>query len=112
VSQPVPYGYGQGYGYGAPGYNHRYNHVRALQARVDHLQREISRLAQYRMINRNEFHRLQNDARQIERRLRREVRDGRGLNPREVHRVERQIAQLEYRIARDVRDGRRWAHRW
>jgi hypothetical protein len=112
VSQPVPYGYGQGYGHGAPGYNPRYNHVRALQARVDHLQREIGRLAQYRMITRNEFHRLQNDARHIERSLFREVRDGRGLDRRETQRIERQIARLEYRIAYEVRDGRRWAHRW
>ena len=100
------------YGYGAPGYNHRYNPVRALQVRVDHIQREIGRLAQYRVINRNEYHRLRNDARGIERSLRHDARDGRGLNPREVNRVERQIARLEYKIARDVRDGRRWAHRW
>ena len=109
---PAPQGYGQGYGHGAPGYDHRFRHVRALQVRVDHIQREIGRLAQYRVISRNEYHRLRNDARGIERSLRRDARDGRGLDGREVNRVERQIARLEHKIARDVRDGRRWAHRW
>jgi len=97
------------YGYGV---GHGFSHARALQARVDRLQFEIRRLAQYRMISPREYRRLRNDSRQIELRLRREARDGYGLNPREAYSIERQIARLEWRVARDVRDGRRWAYRW
>ena len=110
---PQQHGYGvppQQYGYGAPG--QYFHHARGLQMRVDHIQREIRRLAQYRMISRNEYRSLHRDSRQIEVRLRCNARDGYGLNPREAYRVERQIARLEQRIARDVRDGRRWRHRW
>ena len=113
--QPSHYGYGYGApGYGAPGYGYGYNrgHVRALQVRVDHIQREISRLAQYRMISHREYRDLRGDSHEIERRLRREARDGRGLNPREAYSIERRIVRLEHKIARDVRDGRRWGYRW
>ena len=102
----------QGYAWG---YGHNYNaygHARSLRARVDHLQREIHRLGQYRMITRNEHRNLQRDAREIEHRLRRDVRDGRGLNVNEMYNTERRIARLEQKIARDVRDGRRWGYRW
>jgi hypothetical protein len=105
---PPPPAYGQGYGYG---YNN-YGNVRALQARVDRIQMELRRLAQFRMISRNEYQNRQQDAREIERRLRRETRDGYGLNPREVADIQRRIARLEYRIQRDLRDGRRYAYRW
>ena len=80
--------------------------------RVDRIQREINRLAQYRMISRNEWVNRQQDARAIERRLRRDARDGRGLNAREMYETERRIARLEQRLARDVRDGRRYGFRW
>jgi hypothetical protein len=109
--QPYAHPYGQPYGQ-AYGYQNHYGHARALQARVDRLQRELGRLAQYRMISRNEYQNRQHDAREIERRLRREARDGRGLNVREMYSVERRIARLEQKIARDVRDGRRYAWRW
>ena len=99
------YGYGQGYGY-------NFGHVRALQVRVDRIQRDLRHLARNRMISRNEYRNRQEDARDIERRLRRDARDGRGLNGREVYEVERRIARLEQRIARDIRDGRRWGFRW
>lgn len=100
--------YGQGYGYG---YNN-FGHVRALQVRVDRIQRDLGHLARQRMISRNEYRNRQEDARDIERRLRRDARDGYGLNRSEIYNVERRIARLEYRIARDIRDGRRWAYRW
>jgi hypothetical protein len=105
---PQPQGYGYGWG---QSYNFR-GHARALQVRVDRIQREINRLAQFRMISRSEWVNRQQDARAIERRLRRDARDGRGLNAREMYETERRIARLEWRIARDVRDGRRWAYRW
>ena len=64
------------------------------------------------MITRGEFNNRNQDAREIERKLRRDARDGYGLNRQEVYNVERRIARLEQKIARDVRDGRRWAYRW
>ena len=107
---PQPQPYGQPYGYGAPygnayGYNNR-GQVRSLQVRVDRIQRDLRRLVQVRAISPNEFRNRNEDARDIERRLRRDARDGRGLNQQEVYQLERRIARLEQRIARDVRDGR------
>ena len=105
--QPRAYGYAaQPYGYNSYGY------VRALQVRVDRLQRDLAHLARYRMISRSEYRNRNEDARDIERRLRRDARDGYGLSRQEIYAVERRIQRLEYRIARDVRDGRRYAFRW
>ncbi len=64
------------------------------------------------MITRNEWRNRNEDARDIERRLRRDARDGRGLTGRELVQIEQRIARLEYRINRDVHDGRRWGYRW
>ena len=102
--QPYAQPYGAPYG-NAYGYNNR-RLVRALQVRVDRIQRDLRRLAQIRAISPNEFRNRNEDARDIERRLRRDARDGRGLNQQEVYQLERRIARLEMRIARDVRDGR------
>jgi hypothetical protein len=105
-------GYGQPQGYSF-GYGQNYNrrgHARALQVRIDRIQRDINRLAQRRMISRNEHQNLQRDAREIERDLRRNAVDGRGLSAREMYNTERQIARLEQKIARDVRDGNRWGN--
>jgi len=100
-SQPgYAWGYGNNYNY--------YGHARALQARVDQVQREISRLAQRRMITRNEHANLQRDARTVEQRLRRDARDGRGITASEMYNTEHRLARLEQKIARDVRDGRGW----
>ncbi|HKX92607.1 MAG TPA: hypothetical protein VJM15_09325 [Sphingomicrobium sp.] len=107
---PQPYGYGAPYG-NAYGYNN-YGHIRSLQVRVDRIQRDLNRLAQNRMISRNEWRNRQEDARDIERRLRRDARDGRGLTQREVYSIQNRIARLEQKIARDIRDGRRWSYRW
>jgi septal ring factor EnvC (AmiA/AmiB activator) len=101
-----------GYGFGnGQNYNYR-GHARALQARIDQIQRQISRLAQYRQISRREHSKLQQDARDIERRLHRDRRDGRGLSANEMYDTERRIGRLEQKIARDVRDGRRYGYRW
>ena len=91
---------------------HNYGHARALKARLDYTQREIRRLAQYRMISRNEYRDLIRDSREIEYRLIHNARDGYGLSPQEAYNVERRMMRLERKIARDVRDGRRWAYRW
>jgi hypothetical protein len=83
-----------------------------LQARVDHIQREIRRLAYYRMISPAEYHNLLRESREVEWRLLHNARDGRRFTRSEAHDTQRRIARLEQRIAWDVRDGRRWAYRW
>lgn len=98
---PQP-GYGQGYGY------NNYGHVRALQARVDGIQRQINYLFSRRAISRNELHGLQNDARNVERRLRNASRYG--LNPYEARDIESRIYRLERHVSREVRDGRGWGY--
>lgn len=106
--QSQGYGQPQGYAFGwGQNYNRR-GHARALQVRIDRIQRDISRLAQRRLISRNEHQNLQRDARDIEHDLRRNARDGRGLSAREMYNTEHRIARLEQKIARDVRDGNRW----
>jgi len=102
--------YGYGYGYGN-GYRN-YGNVRALEVRLDNVQRQLSYLARYRMITPNEYHNRLQDSREVERGIRRNARDGRGLTQREFYNAERRLAQLEQRIARDVRDGRHWGYRW
>ena len=103
---PQPYGYGYGHGYGGYG---NYGSVRRLQARVDMLQREISRLRAYRMISSSEFRRLRRESREVEHRLYSRARWG--LNPYEAREIEYRIARLERRIHREVMDGRRWGYR-
>jgi hypothetical protein len=87
-------------------------HARNLKARLDYTQRELRRLAQYRMISRSEYHNRLRDSQAIEYRLIRNARDGRGLSRQEAYDVERRMVRLEQKIARDVRDGRQWRYRW
>lgn len=101
---PPAYGYGYSYMY--------YGHARAMKARVDYIQNEIRRLAYYRMISPNEYHGLMRDSQEVEWRLIRNARDGRGLSSWEAYDTQRRIARLEQRLAWEVRDGRRWAYRW
>ena len=103
---PPPPGYGYGHN------NYGYGQVRALQARLDHMQREISRLARYRMITHREYRDLLGDSRELERKLRHDARDGRGLSRKELYNVERRMARLEWKVRRDVRDGRHYGYRW
>jgi hypothetical protein len=95
-----------------PVYGYNYQSVRALQTRVNRIQQNLQRLAQYRVISRNEYNNRQQDARQIERKLARDFRDGRGLNAREFAQTEQRIDRLERNIGRDMRDGRRYAYGW
>jgi len=89
----------QGYGYG-------YGNVRALQARIDGIQRQIENLRVRRMISRNEAKDLRDESRDLERRL---FRNGRnGLNYNEIRNVEYRIARLERHVNHEVRDGHRW----
>lgn len=106
---PPPPAYGSPYGapYGnAWGYQNSYGQVRALQARIDRLQRQIVQLDRRNAISRSEAYRLNNTARAIEHRLVHATRYG--LRPDERYDIERRIVQLEQRIWRVARNGRGW----
>ena len=123
--QQPGYGYPQqpGYGYGyqnpyqqpygnAYGYHANYQQLRATQVRINRIQADLRRLAQYRMIDRREYNSRLQESREIERRFFRNTRDGWGLTTRELYDVQNRIARLEQRIGRDLRDGRQWRYRW
>ena len=95
--------YGNAYGYN----NH--GQIRSLQARIDHLQRQIRRLDQRNVISNREAARLMDDSRDLERRLFRSARYG--LSGQERYAVEVRLARLEQRLFRDARDGNRWGDR-
>jgi hypothetical protein len=100
---PQPQGYGQGYGqaYHHPGF------ARALDARIDALQRQIKRLDARNILSEREADRLKQQSRELEARLRYSSRNG--LTAQEANYIERGIARLEQRIQREAmdRDGRR-----
>ena len=98
--------YGNAYGY------NNYGQVRSLQVRIERLQREIRQLDRRNILSNREAARLMDDSRDLERRLRRNVRDGRGLTFNEVRAVEVRLVRLEQRLMRDARDGNRWGNNW
>ncbi len=103
--------------YGAPygqayGYHNNYGQVRALQVRVDRLQRQIRQLDRRNILSNREAAKLMDDARDLERRLVRNARDGRGLTYNEARAVEVRLVRLEQRLYRDTRDGNRWSSNW
>lgn len=100
--QPAPYG-------NAYGYHNNYGQVRAMQARVDNLQREISRLDRRNILSNREARSLQNQARNIEVRLQRLGYNG--LNWNEMRDIEMRLRNLEIRIQREARDGNRYRDR-
>lgn len=109
---PPPPAYGSPYGapYGnAYGYQHNYGQVRALQVRIDNLQRQIRRLDQRDIISNREAARLMDDSRDLERRLVRAARYGLSFQERQA--VEIRLARLEQRLWRDARDGKNWNDR-
>ena len=108
IAAPAAAQYAQPYG-NAYGYNN-YGQVRALQARVDQLQRQIRRLDQRNILSNREAARLMDDSRDLERRLHRSARNG--LSPGERYAVETRLRNLEIRIQREARDGNRWGNNW
>lgn len=108
--QPQPRGYPQqGYGYPQQqgyGYNSNYGQVRALQGRVNAIQRQVENLRQRRAITRNEANALRSESRNVERRLQSASRYG--LQPRERQDIEIRIARLEQHVRHEVRDGNHW----
>jgi hypothetical protein len=99
--------YGQPYG-NAYGYNN-YGQVRALQVRIDQIQRQIERLRAQRLLSRNEANGLRSESRDLERRL--FYRGRNGLSYQELRNIEFRIARLEQHVRREVRDGNRWDNR-
>ena len=95
----------RGYAYGHQG---NWGQARALQVRIDNIQRQIQRLDRRNILSDREARRLLQDSRELERRLR-FVRQN-GLHPNERHDIERRLARLEQRLFRDARDGNRWGH--
>lgn len=105
--QPQPYAYPQpqpyGYGYG---FHSNYGQVRALQARIDHVERQIARLDRRNRIRDRTADRLRDEANRIERRLRAAARYG--LNPYEANDISMRVARLEQRVQFAVQ--RRFGH--
>jgi hypothetical protein len=102
--QPQAYG-GQQYGNGY-GYNHNWGQVRALQVRIDQVERQINRLDRRDRVGDRSADRLRDEANNIEHRLHRAGRNG--LNPYEANDIQVRIARLEQRVQYSLasRDGR------
>ena len=99
--QPAP-AYGYGYGYGQ---------VRALQVRIDNVERQINRLDRRDRIGDRNADRLRDEANRIEDRLHRAARGG--LNPYEARDIEYRIQRLEQRVQYSMNDrGYRDRDRW
>jgi hypothetical protein len=89
-----PYGNAYGYGYG------NWGQVRALQARIDNVERQIRMLDRRDRIRDDRADRLRDEANDIERRLHRAARNG--LNPYEANEINVRIARLEQRVQYSV----------
>jgi hypothetical protein len=94
---PAPaYGYGNGWG-----------QVRAFQARIDNIERQINRLDRRDRIGDRSADRLRDEANRIEDRLHRAARGG--LSPREAGDMEYRIQRLEQRVQYAMNSrGYRW----
>src|SRR5690349_19748530 len=101
--QPQPYGYSNGgYGYNGYGYGN-FGQVRALQIRIDNVERQINRLDRRDRIRDRSADRLRDEANRIEDRLHRAARGG--LNPYEARDIEFRIQRLEQRVQYAVANG-------
>jgi tetrahydromethanopterin S-methyltransferase subunit G len=89
--QQQPYGYGYN-GYG----NNNFGQVRALQERIDGVERQIRFLDRRNVVRDDRADRLRGEANDIERRLHRAERHG--LNPYEANEINARIARLEQRV--------------
>jgi cell division protein FtsB len=82
--------------YPAPGYGYGFGQVRALQVRIDNVERQINRLDRRDRIGDRSADRLRDDANRIEDRLHRAARGG--LRPYEARDIEYRIQRLEQRV--------------
>jgi hypothetical protein len=96
---PGPYGapYGNAYGY------NNFGQVRALQVRLNAIERQINRLDRRNRVGDREADRLRREADRIENRLHGAARGG--LNPYEFNDIQRRIAVLEQRVQYAVNNG-------
>ena len=90
-----PYYGGQAYGYGGYGFN-GFGQVQQLEARIDALQNRIRWMDRANVIRDKSADRLKDEARDIEKRLRKDARYG--LNPYELNNLQARIARLEQRV--------------
>jgi hypothetical protein len=105
AQQPAPYGYN------GNGYNNGWGQVRALQVRIDAVERQINRLDRRDVVGGRSADRLRHEANNIERRLHDRTRGG--LNPREAADIEVRIARLEQRVQYAMNDRYgRYRDRW
>ena len=89
--------YGNAYGYNT------FGQVRALQVRLNAIERQINRLDRRNRVGDREADRLRREADRIENRLHRAARGG--LNPYEFNDIQRRIAVLEQRVQYAVNNG-------
>jgi len=82
--------------YPAPGYGYGFGQVRALQVRIDNVERQINRLDRRDRIGDRSADRLRDEANRIEDRLHRAARGG--LRPDEARGIEYRIQRLEQRV--------------
>jgi hypothetical protein len=87
--------YGAPYGH-AYGYNAGWGQVRALQVRIDAVERQIRVLDRRDRIRDDRADRLRAEANEIERQLHRRGRNG--LSPYEANEISARIARLEQRV--------------
>ena len=110
-AQYYPQPYNSGYnGYGR---NAGWGQVRALQVRIDAVERQIRVFDRRDVVRDDRADRLREEANQIERRLRRASRNG--LNPYEANQISTRISRLEQRVqyaaARNGYGNRQWSDR-
>ena len=113
---PQPYNSGYGYngnGYNGYGRNGGWGQVRALQVRIDAVERQIRIFDRRDVVRDDRADRLREEANQIERRLHRASRYG--LNPYEANEISTRISRLEQRVqfaaARNGYGNRQWSDR-
>ena len=106
-----PYGYNNGYNNNY-GYNNGYNNIRALQVRINEIQRQINMLDRRDVLSEREARRLREESRQVERQLYRASRYG--LNPYEARNMQIRVANLERSVRREAydRNGRYGRGQW
>jgi hypothetical protein len=89
-----PYNYTYGFNF--------HNYARSMQARVQKIRYDIRVMDQRRVLSNREARSLDNEARQIERRIYRASRNG--IQPYEARNVEHRIRNLEIRVQREATD--------
>jgi hypothetical protein len=86
------------YTYGFNGFNY----ARTMQARVQRIRSDIRTMDARRILSNREARSLDNEARNIERRIYRASHNG--IQPHEARNVENRIRRLEVRVAREASD--------